>query len=101
MTTLFRIGNPYNFCLIEQGIIVKVFTEVYDLLKGLNRFILSRILLAIGANPDNDLDVITWDQFLKFKNLVAYKDAPEDEMINFTVKVKSWIFLIVLIFFGN
>lgn len=50
-------------------------------------YILNRILLALGVNPHNELEIISWNNFLMFKKVIVNRDAPNYEIVDFVMKV--------------
>ena len=75
---------------------VKVFVEACDLFKKIKPFIVNRILLALGINPQNQLEMITWNHFLSFKKLLVYREAQNCDIVDFVIKVAYQKFLILI-----
>lgn len=76
-----------NNALKEPGISLKYFVESQRVLNNQKKLIVDRILLSLGANPSNDLSMITWDKFFLFKQILVSKEAPLPDLINFMIQV--------------
>ena len=76
---------------IDDGILLSVFLENYDIFKKQKNLVVKRLLLALGINIYNkEYEIITWEQFLKLKKILIYKDASNNELVSFVIKVANF-----------
>ena len=72
---------------VGEGIVAKIFVESDEFFQTQEKFIVDRVLLLLGINPNNELDLVNWKQFSTFKHVLVNRDAPNNEIVDFIVKV--------------
>ena len=73
---------------VDEGIIAKIFVDTQEIFKNNRVRIIERILLAFDINPQNPYFLVEWNNFRRFKDILVFKDASAEDMIEFVIKVK-------------
>ena len=68
----------------------KIFTESCDFFQTQQKFVVDRVLLVLGINPNNELEIVNWKQFSLFKRVLVNRDAPNNEIVEFIAKVVNY-----------
>ena len=77
---------------IDDGILLSVFLENYDIFKNQKKLVIKRLLLALGINIYNkEYEIITWEQFFKLKKILITKDLSNNELVSFVIKVANFL----------
>jgi len=62
--------------ILDNGILVSVLKEHFELFKNVKKVITNRILLALNINPQLLYEKLNWKKFLQFKSILINVDAP-------------------------
>ena len=76
---------------LDDGILLSIFLENYDIFKNQRKLIVERLLLALEINIYNkEYEIITWEQFFRFKKILVIKDTSNYELVCFVIKVANF-----------
>lgn len=65
----------------DQGILLIILKKNFNVLRNNNKELVDRVLKAIEVDPENDLGLVTFNQFFLFQRLFIIKNANEQQKI--------------------